>query len=55
MREVYVGKKITLENQTFEADEFYEVKDSLALIIVSVGCGVYADDETQETKGDNYV
>ena len=48
MREVYVGKPITLSNQKFEADEFYFVNGALALAIVSSGCGVYADEKETE-------
>jgi len=50
MREVYLGKPITLQNQKFLADEFYTVPPALALAIVSSGCGVYADEEDDETN-----
>jgi hypothetical protein len=54
MREVYLGKPITLQNQKFLADEFYTVEPALALAIVSSGCGVYADedDETNSNQGE---
>ena len=50
MREVYIGKPITLQNKKFSADEFYMVEPALALAIVSSGCGVYSDDEHDETE-----
>lgn len=49
MREVYVGKSIVLSNKKFEADEFYFVSGDIALAIVSSGCGVYADDDPEES------
>ncbi len=52
MREVYVGKPITLANQKFEADEFYYVNGALALAIVSSGCGVYADEDSEELNSE---
>ena len=52
MREVYVGKTIVLQNQKFEADEFYFVEAPLALAIVSSGCGVYADSEPNSNEGE---
>lgn len=52
MREVYVGKTIVLQNQKFEADEFYFVGAPLALVIVSSGCGVYADSEPNSNEGE---
>lgn len=48
MREVYIGKPITLQNKKFSADEFYMVEPALALVIVSSGCGVYSDNENDE-------
>lgn len=51
-REVYIGKAITLQHKRFEADEFYFVDPSLALAIVSSGCGVYADDEPNSNEGE---
>jgi hypothetical protein len=52
MREVYVGKTVVLQNQKFEADEFYFVETPLALAIVSSGCGVYADSESNSNEGE---
>lgn len=52
MREVYIGKTIVLQNQKFEADEFYFVEAPLALAIVSSGCGVYADSEPNSNEGE---
>ena len=52
MREVYIGKTIVLQNQKFEADEFYFVGAHLALAIVSSGCGVYADSEPNSNEGE---
>ncbi len=52
MREVYVGKSITLANQNFLADEFYFVPEHLALAIVSSGCGVYADEESDDLNSE---
>jgi hypothetical protein len=54
MREVYLGKSVTLQNQKFLADEFYTVPPALALAIVSSGCGVYADEdeETNSNQGE---
>ena len=55
-REVYIGKDIVLSNQKFNADEFYFVSDSLALAIVSSGCGVYTDDDDKtQLEGENNV
>jgi hypothetical protein len=52
MREVYIGKPITLSNQKFLADEFYFVPNHLALAIVSSGCGVFADEESEELNSE---
>ena len=54
-REVYIGKDVVLSNKKFNADEFYFVSDSLALVIVSSGCGVYADDDETQLEGENNV
>jgi hypothetical protein len=54
-REVYIGKDVVLSNKKFNADEFYFVSDSLALVIVSSGCGVYADDDKTQLEGENNV
>jgi hypothetical protein len=51
-REVYIGKTVILQKQQFRADEFYFVEPSLALAIVSSGCGVYADDEPNSNEGE---
>jgi hypothetical protein len=52
MREVYIGKPILLANQKFLADEFYFVPEHLALAIVSSGCGVYADEDSEELNSE---
>jgi hypothetical protein len=45
MREVYIGKTITIDNKQFKAEEFYVVDNSFALAIISSGCGCYASDD----------
>jgi len=52
VRTVYLGKPILLANQKFLADEFYVLPDHLALAIVSSGCGVYADEDSEELNSE---